>query len=403
MERALNDCRINRVEICIVKILKMNFGKKILKRFLLVIKLIICTFPPLWVGLGWGILLISCDDMEDKLKPSNNTGLSEPTQLYILSEGLYNMNNSTLATYNLETKSFVSDYFLAANKRSLGDTGNDMAIYGSKLYVVMNTSSRIEVIESASGKSIKQIPMFTSNNSARSPRQITFFGSYAYVCSFDGTVAKIDTTTLQLVSLVQSGKNPDGICVSNNKIYVSNSGGLNFPNFENTVSVIDLNTFTVIKKIFVGVNPGKILADSKGDVYVVSRGDYGLNPYKFQRISTITDEVVQNFDDIKSLNFTIHNDTAFIYNFDFTTQKCWVKVFDCVTEKIISENFINDGSELITPYGIDVNPSNGDVYLTDAKSYTVWGDVLCFNKNGKLKFKIRELGLNPNKVVFYGR
>ena len=81
-------------------------------------------------------------------------------------------------------------------------------------------------------------------------------------------------------------------------------------------------------------------------------------------------------------------------------QTCWVKVFDCKTEKIISENFITDGTELSTPYGVDINPANGDVYLTDAKSYTVWGDVLCFDRHGKLKFKINEIGLNPNKVVF---
>jgi DNA-binding beta-propeller fold protein YncE len=108
----------------------------------------------------------------------------------------------------------------------------------------------------------------------------------------------------------------------------------------------------------------------------------------------------QSFSDISALNFTIHNDTAYIYNFDFNTQSCWVKVFDCTTEKIISDQFITDGTELSTPYGVDVNPLNGDVYLTDAKSFTVWGDVLCFDKTGKLKFSINEIGLNPNKVVF---
>ena len=47
-----------------------------------------------------------------------------------------------------------------------------------------------------------------------------------------------------------------------------------------------------------------------------------------------------------------------------------------------------------------LSPVNGDVYITDAKSYVVWGDVLCFDRNGKLKFRLQEVGLNPNKVVF---
>lgn len=351
-------------------------------------------------GLLLSLFLVSCDDMEDKLKPIVNTGASEPTQLFILSEGLFNSNNSTLATYDLNTKVLVSDYFLAANKRGLGDTGNDMGIYGSKLYVVMNVSSQIEVVDAKTGKSLAQIAMFNSEGVAREPRYISFHDGKAYVCSFDGTVAKIDTTSLKIEALVQCGKNPDGICVANNKIYVSNSGGLNFPNYDNTVSVIDIASFSEIKKITVATNPGVIHTDNQGDVYVVTRGNYGVTPYQLHRINSVADELAETFGDIQALNFSIHNDTAYIYNYDFNTQTCWVKVFDCKTEKIIAENFISDGTQITTPYGVDVNPANGDVYLTDAKSYTVWGDVLCFDKKGKLKFNIKEIGLNPNKVVF---
>lgn len=385
----------------------MSFFKKILKPFLLVKKLIRCAFPsPMervrvrWFVLGLGIFFISCDDMEDKLKPAN-TGLSnEPTQLYILSEGLFNMNNSTLALYNLTTQTLVPDFFLATNKRGLGDTANDMGMYGSKIYVVVNVSSQVEVLDAITGKSLKRIAMFDSKGVAREPRFVDFYNGKAYVCSFDGSVVKIDTASLQIEATVQCGKNPDGICVAINKIYVSNSGGLNFPNYDNTVSVVDLTTFTELKKITVGVNPGKILADSEGDVYVISRGDYGANPTKLQRINSSTDVLVESFNDIQALNFSIRNDTAYIYNFDYGTQTSQIKVFDCKTEQLISENFITDDTKLITPFGIDIYPANGDIYITDSKSYTVWGDVLCFDRAGKLKFKLRDIGLNPKKILF---
>jgi len=67
---------------------------------------------------------------------------------------------------------------------------------------------------------------------------------------------------------------------------------------------------------------------------------------------------------------------------------------------MITDRFITDDTKLTTPFGIDVNPINGDVYITDGKSYLTWGDVLCFNQTGKLKFRLKEVGLNPNKVVF---
>jgi len=371
------------------------------KKILFIKELFSFIFKPLWLSLAWVLLMfISCDDMEDKLKPAN-TGLSnEPTQLYILSEGLFNMNNSTLARYDLTTQTLVPDFFLATNKRGLGDTANDMGLYGSKIYVVVNVSSQVEVLDAVTGKSLKRIAMFDAKGTAREPRFVDFHNGKAYVCSFDGSVVKIDTACLQIEAMVQCGKNPDGICVANNKIYVSNSGGLNFPNYDNTVSVVDLTTFTEMKKITVGVNPGKILADSEGDVYVISRGDYGANPTKLQRINSATDLLEQSFEDIQALNFSIRNDTAYIYNSDYGTQTSQIKVFDCKTEQLISDNFITDDTKLITPFGIDINPANGDIYITDSKSYTVWGDVLCFDRAGKLKFKLRDIGLNPKKILF---
>ena len=346
------------------------------------------------------ITFVSCDDMQDKIPDSGLPQTNEASSIYVLSEGLFNMNNSTLAKYNFGTREVFPDFFSTINKRGLGDTAGDMALYGSKLYVMVNVSSQIEVIDIHTGMSLKRIPMFDESGAERQPRHIDFYQGKAYICSFDGTVARLDTATLNIEAFVKVGLNPDGICVANNKLYVSNSGGLNYPNYDNTVSVIDISTFKEIKKIPVSINPGVIHTDNEGDVYLVSRGDYGSNGYKFQKISSKTDAMVKSFDDINALNFTIHNDTAYIYNYDFSKAGSWIKVFDCKEDRLISDKFITDETVIQTPYAIDVNPTNGDVYIADACQYTVWGDVLCFDRKGKLKFRIKEIGLNPNKIIF---
>lgn len=361
-------------------------------------KLVFTDLYTLICVLTLAITFSSCDDLLDKDKPDNT--VDETSAIYILSEGLYNLNNSSLALYDPENKELISDYFLSVNKRGLGDTANDMAIYGSKLYIVVNTSGCIEVVDINTGLSLKQIKVLDDTNSSRQPRYITFYQNKAYVCNFDGTVCRIDTASLEIDGNVSCGKNPDGICVAAGKLYVSNSGGLNYPNYDNTVSVIDIAGFSEIKKITVDINPGKIMADSEGDVFVVSRGDYGENGYKFQKISSVSDELIKSYENIQALNFTINNDTAYIYNYDFNTNNSWIKTFDCKTEQIISENFIGNATQIETPYGIDVNPANGDVYITDAKSYIYFGNVFCFDRQGNLKFTLYDVGLNPNKVVF---
>ena len=343
------------------------------------------------------ILVYGCDDMNDVPTPFDlPVTPSETGKMYVLSEGLMNMNNSTLSLLNFDNHTFNSDFFFSINNRGLGDTGNDMKAYGSKLWIVMNVSSQVEVLDLKSGISLKRIPFFNASNVGRQPRFIAFSGSKAYVCSFDGTVARIDTASMTIEALTTVGRNPDGITVSNGKLYLSNSGGLDASsggNYDNTVSVIDLNSFSEIKKITVGNNPYKLDTDSEGDVYVVVRGNNS-----WCRINSQTDIVVQTFSDMPVVNFTIKNDTAYMYSFNYTTKKNWIKTFDCKTEQIISDNFITDSTLLQIPFGIYLHPTNGNVYLTDARDYLTKGDLFCFGRNGKLRYKVESIGINPSSM-----
>lgn len=352
-------------------------------------------------------LFVACDDMEDKPDPTpgieGNIGETGTAELYILSEGLFNLNNSSLAKYSFKNSQLTKNYFKDINKRGLGDTANDIAIYGSKLYIVVNVSSTIEVIDFSTGSAIKQIPMLADNGSSRQPRHIAFHKNKAYVCSYDGTVARIDTTSLQVESIAKAGRNPESICVQNDKLYVSNSGGLDYSSglgVDNTVSVIDIASFTEIKKIEVGPNPGCILPGPDETVFVATHGsNIAEGDFHFVKIDGRTDEVERIYNE-KVMNFAISGNVAYLYNYNYSTETSFIKVFNLKTGETIRENFITDGTKVSTPYGINVNPFSGNVYITEAYSYTITGDVLCFNQNGQLQFRLNRVGLNPNTVVF---
>ena len=358
----------------------------------------------LWMLL---LLFIACDDMEDKPSIPNIDGsnISETgtAELYILSEGLFNLNNSSLARYSFKKGKLTKNYFKDLNKRGLGDTANDMALYGGKLYIVVNVSSTIEVIDFQTGVSIKQIPMLAENGSSRQPRHITFHKDKAYVCSYDGTVARIDTTSLEIDALTKAGRNPENICIQNDKLYVSNSGGLDYSaglGVDNTVSVIDIASFTEIKKITVGPNPGCILPGPDETVYVATHGNNIVDgDFHFVKIDCKTDEATHTYDE-KVMNFAISGNIAYLYNYNYKTESSSIKVFNLKTGQTIRENFITDGTRINTPYGIHINPYSDNIYITEAYSYTITGDVLCFNQNGQLQFRINRVGLNPNTVVF---
>ncbi|HEY6915583.1 MAG TPA: DUF5074 domain-containing protein [Paludibacter sp.] len=337
--------------------------------------------------------LTSCDRMEEIVKiPEISTGV------FVLNEGKYKSNNASLTYYDFATGFASADLFLDKNNRGLGDTGQDIIKYGSNLYIAMYKSSLIEVVNATTGMSIKSIPMVNGSNEPSSPRTLTAANGKVYIVLFDGHVTQLDTTSLTLGTTITVGANPDASVISNNKLYVANTGGMAAVK-DSTISVINLSTFTEEKKITVNLNPQGIKADAYGDIYVVSNGDYTSIPGKFQRIEAGTDKVTDINVAVK--DFEISGDNAYIYNFTYdenwqATNKT-IAVYDVKNEKLVKENIVATPIAK-TPYCINIDPTTNDIYL-GVTDYVSLGKMYCFDKNGALKFTFTT-GLNPSKVIF---
>jgi len=324
-----------------------------------------------------------------KPKPEEEDVLGD---VYILNQGGMGMNNASLSCYNSQTKALLNDCFRVKNKRGLGDVGNDLKAYGGKLYCVVNNSNTVEVMNLHTGETVKQIPL-----SSKMPRRIAFWKNKAYVCCWDGTVVQIDTATFAVEKTVKVGRSPEDLCVSNGKLYVSNSGGMDYPNYDSTVSVVDLSSFAEVKKIAVGLNPNRIQADGYGNVYVIVTGNYVDVFAEFKCISSQSDAVTQSLDFVPDI-FTISGNTAYLCQYNYATSSCVVKEFNVVSKQVVKENFFTETVDIKAPYSISVDAANGDVYIGDARNYVESGDVYCFGSNGKKKFKL-EVGVNPCDIV----
>ena len=215
-------------------------------------------------------------------------------------------------------------------------------------------------------------------------------------------MARIDTASLQVEALAEVGRNPEDLCVQDGKLYVSNSGGLDWEGIgvDRTVSVVDLDAFREVKQIEVGPNPGKILAGQAHTVWVATYGgNIEEGDYHLVKINAQTDAVEAVYDE-PVMDFAIDYNLAYLYNYDYQTNRSSVKVFDLASGKVVREQFITDGTKIERPYAIAVNPYSSNVYITEAYNYQVEGDLLCFAPDGKLMFRLNGVGLNPNTVLF---
>ncbi len=321
--------------------------------------------------------------------------------LYVISEGNSSANNAKLGFYNLGTSTFSGDYFIQQNptETALGNTSNDAIVYGGKLYIVMNVSSQVLVLNAYTGTLIKRIDFGAAPN-FKLPRYAASARGKVYVTAYDNTVNIIDTTALTLGTAITVGQDPEGIAVHGNYLYVANSGGLNYPNVDSTVSVIDLNTNAEIKKIKVGYNPNKVEVASNGDVYVSAYGVFGVSNASISVINSTTNTLKTTLGATYQYSHVrIFGNTAYFFNNYGGAGTA--KVYNTDTNADIRAEFITDGTVITTPYGINVDEQNGDVYIMDAKDYTTAGAVTCFDKDGKKKFSFATTpGVNPNKVLF---
>jgi len=318
------------------------------------------------------------------------------TGLYILSEGTFNQNNTTLTYYNFATSAASTDFFASTNGSQLGGTGNDMIIYGGKMYIVMNVSSYVEVANAFTAKEIKKIDFKTSAAVARQPRFAAAYKNKVLVSSYDGTVAVIDTASLSIDKFINVGSNPEQVVVSGDKLYVANSGGLN-PVYDSTVSVIDLATFTETKKITVGINPASIAADDAGNIYVGCTGDYMSNSPKLVKFTASTGAITKSADTAVG---KIRYYNGLLYATGGYLGSSFVRTLSTTDFTQTRANFVTDGTVVKLPYGLNIDGDTGDVYVTDAINYTASGVVYCFDKTGKKKFSFSvSPGINPNTVA----
>lgn len=344
--------------------------------------------------------------------PTGEKQFTSVKGFYLLNEGNMGSNKASLDYYNYGTAIYTRNIYAAVNPdvpMELGDVGNDLKSYESRLYAVINCSNKVEVLNLDDCRRIGQVDIPNC-------RSIAFDGKYAYVTSYAGPVqidhnysqlgyvAKVEIETLKVVDKCIVGYQPDGIAVCNGKLYVCNSGGYRVPNYENTISVIDIATFKEVERIPIAINLSKVIADNKGRLWISSRGDYynvdpGLYLYdtRKHRLEKSFDIPVGSMDLCDGKLYII----ASRFSYETMTTKVTNAVIDIETLELVSDNFIKDGTEqeIKLPYSVRVNPVTKEILVTDARNYVNPGWLHCYSPEGRRLWSVRT-GDIPSAICF---
>lgn len=334
---------------------------------------------------------------------------------YIVNEGNMGSNKCTLDYYDYFTGLYARNFYAEKNPnviKELGDVGNDIGIYGSKMYVVVNCSHKVEVLNARTGVRLGQIDIPNC-------RYVRFHRGKAYVSSYvgpvliapnapKGAVFEVDTTSLKVTNKVSVGYQPEEMEVVDDYMYVANSGGYRAPNYDNTVSVIQMVDFKQVQQIPVGINLHRLKKDKYKKLWVTSRGDYQTRPsrlYVMAKKPGFNQMVVTDTLPVACSNMAIHGDSLYYYATEWNnytaSNTISYGIIDIRSKQVVSKNFITDGTDrnITIPYGIAVHPETGDIFVTDAKNYVSSGTLYCFSPQGKKKWSVRT-GDIPAHIAF---
>ena len=356
--------------------------------------------------------------------PSQNqdTGVA-PTRgnilgMYVLNEGNMGSNKASIDFLDLDenkpTVHYLRNIYSERNPnvvKELGDVGNDIKIYGSKLWIVVNVSNKVEVATADSCKRITQINIPNC-------RYLVFKDGFAYVSSYVGPVKfdkdaplgmvyKVDTVDFKKKDSVVVGYQPEELCIVDNKLYVANSGGYRAPNYDHTLSEVDLTTFKEIRKVKVGLNPHHCQVDHYGQIWVTSRGNYNDVPSRIYRLYKGRNQLYEVMDSIDTpvSGLSIVGDSLYYYgsawNNATATNNISYGLINVRTHKIIDTNLFSAPQlkAITMPYGIIVNPTDRDFYLMDAKNYVSSGSLLHFKSDGTFDWSV-QTGDIPGHATF---
>lgn len=347
--------------------------------------------------------------------------------LYILSEGSMGRNEASLDFFTPSEGLYVRNAFLQANPSiTLGDTANDIIAVGDEIWIALNGSDLIEVLDAntLAHKTTITIP---------TPRYMfNDFGDYVYVTSYNGAytvysynpdlgyseitdyknprgvVYKIDPKDHHIASLVQVGYQPEGVALGNEKLYAANSGGISSqlpPDYayDNTISVIDRSTMKVTETLTGQYNAKELFSTSEGILWEHCLGDYGsVHSGLYKITSSGPKRVTAEGCELCVSVIAQHKDAFWIIGSDdeFNWEKpdkTWYvyKISDGVATKVDVD------IQAKYPYGIAVDPETEDLYITDGGTGGELGTVYCYSKadNYSLKWKTIS-GIFPGHFLF---
>ncbi|MCX6250710.1 MAG: YncE family protein [Bacteroidetes bacterium] len=317
--------------------------------------------------------------------------------LYVINEGNFNWANASISYIDLADTLVEQDMFARSNdNRSLGDVAQGMRIFNGLGYIIVNNSNKIEVVSLPELKSVRSI-----TTGFNLPRNIQFIDSgKAYVTNLLKDISIIDLKTLTVTNTIPTANWTEGMVRYNNYVFVTCIGKYSSPNSERIARllVVDCEQDKIIDSIESGKEPLGIVMDKRNKLWVLCTGGY--DNYEAPSLFRVNP-------DLMIVEKTFH----FLSVQDAPSRLCINSLGDTlyflkngVYQMPVASSAIPDVPVIPSNghlfYGLGIDPSNGNIFVTDAVDYVQNGWVYRYDQINKTLLNGYKVGRIPSSFCF---
>jgi len=299
-------------------------------------------------------------------------------------EGNFGWGNGSISLYNPTNTSITNTVFQNINGYAIGDVLQSITEYNGKLFVVVNNSGNIEILDTATYQKTATI------NGLTSPRYFCGINnSKAYVSDlFSNQIAIVDLGSNSVIGNIITGGWTEEMLLVNDKVYVCRPD-------TNFILQINASTNIIEDTIVVGKGPSSLVLDNNNSLWTLSSGGINEVQGELNQIDPSTNNITQTmvFGDISNSpnNLKISPDGETMYYLNNGVNKLSI-----YSSSLPSSSIINQNGAVF--YGLGISPTN-DIYVSDAVDYVQSGIVYRYDSTASLVHQF-SVGIIPQGFWF---
>jgi len=342
------------------------------------------------------LLLAACKKdkpVDTNVTPADTTG----NNVYVVCEGSLGNGNAALSLFKPSSNTSYEDVFRSANGQSLGDVFQSMVRIGDKLFLCVNNSDKIVVINRTDWTLAGTI------NIAKPRYIMPVSDTKAYVSTiFSNKVYIINPQTLQVTGQIEvPGKNPEQMLLYNNKAFVAT-----WDSTVNQLFVVDCNTDQVSQTIqLTGFAPKEMVLDKNNKLWLLSGNLQANKPAYFTKIDPSDGQVLGTYpfpSQADPLRPVLNNTKDTIYyveiNYSGGTDNNGIFRMPVSASAVPVQAFLQAQSFQYY-YAVGIDHKTNNIYVADPKGFTQKGTVYIYRTDGSLAGQFAT-GVGPGRFYF---